>query len=252
MNDINIIELNSENLSRYGCFCLKSKPGSEGYRNKNIWMKKRLAEGLKYLILSKDNKTSCGFIEYIPSEYAWRGMQAENYLVIHCLWTTSSGLGYGSRLIQKSIEDAKAQNKYGVAVVTNSKETWIVNKDIFIKNGFKLVGETLGSFELLVYKFGEYSDPYFPDDWDSRARKLGNGLTILRSYQCPYVEVATNNILEGAEGAGIKPVIIDLKDRDEMMNLTPSPYGVFNVVYKGKLVAFHRLTVRAAKKLFQD
>lgn len=127
------------------------------------------------------------------------------------MWTTASGQGYGSRLIQKCIEDAKAQNKYGVAVVTNPKETWIASKDIFIKNGFNLVGETLGSFELLVHKFGEHPDPYLPDNWEERARKLGDGLTILRSYQCPYVEVATNNILEGAEAAGVKFVNNRLK-----------------------------------------
>jgi L-amino acid N-acyltransferase YncA len=250
MKDINIIELNSENMDKYGCFCLKSQSDSKGYINKNNWLKERFSEGLKYLLISKDNKNSCGFIEYTPAEHAWRGIYADNYLVIHCLWTTAVGKGFGSYLIQKCIEDARAQNKYGVVVLTNSKESWIASKDVFIKNGFKLVGTTLGSFELLVYKLGDYQAPFFPTDWEERAKKLGDGLTILRAYQCPYVEVATNNILEGANPAGVKATIIDIKDRNEMMNLTPSPYGIFNVVYKGKLANFHRMTVRSAKRLF--
>lgn len=248
MKDISIVELNSNNLSEYGYFCLKSQPNSRGYLGKAKWTEERISEGLKYFLLCNNKKSSRGFIEYIPSEYAWRVLHAENYIVIHCLWATVTGQGYGSYLIKKCIEDAKAQNKYGVVVITNSDENWIPTKDIFIKNNFTLLDTTAFSFELLVYKFGDYPDPYFPNDWEERARNFGDGLTILRSYQCPYIEVATNNFIDGAKKLGIDPKIIDIKTRDEMMSLAPSPYGVFNVVFNGEFLTFHRQTVRSVIK----
>lgn len=59
---------------------MKSKKNTQGHQDKADWMKNRFKEGLRYKVLYvRDRKgfASRGFIEYIPSEYVWRGLNAE-------------------------------------------------------------------------------------------------------------------------------------------------------------------------------
>ena len=94
-----IIEVDETNVSQQGFFCYKSKPKAEGYRRKLNWLKNRFLEGMKTKIVY-ENGRSVGFIEYIPGESAWRAVNADDYLVIHCIWVVGRGKkkGYGSRL----------------------------------------------------------------------------------------------------------------------------------------------------------
>ncbi|MFN7252901.1 MAG: GNAT family N-acetyltransferase [Anaerobacillus sp.] len=250
METIEIVELNEENLEGTGCYCLRSKPKSTGYTNKNNWIRGRFNEGLKYIKIMDDNKPA-GFIEYTPIEYSSRVVYGDNYLVIHCLWVNVTGKGYASKLIDKCIQDAKEQNKNGVIVITNPETSWTPSKDVFIKNNFYEIEQAPYGFELLVYKFGDFPNPHFPKDWDERLKRF-NELTILRTEQCPFVDIATDNVIEGANKLDIKTQIIDLKDREELLELSPTPYGIYGVIYKNVLISFHRLTVHSAMKRLKE
>ncbi|MEH7237992.1 GNAT family N-acetyltransferase [Bacillus sp. JJ1562] len=241
-----MIEINEENIDKAGCYCLRSKPNSTGYKNKNNWLKGRLNEGLKYIKIMENDKPA-GFIEYTPIEHSSRVVYGENYLVIHCLWVQVTGKGFATKLIQKCIEYAREQNKSGVIVVTNPGTSWTPSKDIFIKNKFIKVDQAPYGFELLIHKLGNSPEPYFPNDWDERLQRF-HELTILRTQQCPFVEIATDNVIEAADKLGIKAEIIDIETRDELLKLSPTPYGIYGVIYKNKLIAFHRLTVHSALK----
>ncbi|MED3550012.1 GNAT family N-acetyltransferase [Cytobacillus praedii] len=243
MNKIEMIEVNDKDL---GCYCLRSKPNSTGYKNKNEWLMERFHEGLKYIKIMENNKQA-GFIEYTPIEYSSRVVYGENYLVIHCLWVHSTGKGYATKLIEICMEEARQQNKAGVMVITNPTTSWTPSKDIFIKNNFKEVDKAPYGFELLVYKLNNSPDPYFPKDWDERLKRFEN-LTILRTQQCPFVDIATENIVEGANKLGIEAEIIDMESRAELLKLSPTPYGIYGVIYKNKLISYHRLTVHSAMK----
>ncbi|WP_338121790.1 hypothetical protein [Lysinibacillus fusiformis] len=76
-------------------------------------------------------------------------------------------------------------------------------------------------------------------------------MTILRSFQCPYVEVATENILAAASKLDISVDLVEIQSRDELMEKSPTPYGIFSVIYKGQLISFHRLTVHSVYKKLQ-
>ncbi|MCR8645530.1 GNAT family N-acetyltransferase [Paenibacillus sp. N1-5-1-14] len=241
-----MIDLIEENLEEHGCFCLRSQPNSTGYIQKKKWLLKRLGEGLKYIKLMESGKQA-GFIEYTPIEHSSRVVYGENYLVIHCLWVSMTGKGYASELIKKCIEDAKRQNKDGVIVITNPDTSWTPSKDIFIKNDFIEIDQAPYGFELLVHKFNHAPSPFFPNDWDERLKQF-HDLTLLRTQQCPFVDVATENMLAGASQLGIDATIIDLTHREQLLRLSPTPYGIYGVVYKNKLVTYHRLTVHSAKK----
>ncbi|WP_347815350.1 hypothetical protein [Cytobacillus oceanisediminis] len=151
-------------------------------------------------------------------------------------------------MINRCLQDARNNAKQGVIVVTNPDTSWTPGKDIFLKNGFQLADTAPFQFELLVYQFEQSSSmPFFPADWDERISKFDD-LTIMRSFQCPYVDIAAENIITSANKLGIPLKIIDFKHREELMELSPTPYGVFSVIYKKKLISFHRLTVHSAVK----
>ena len=246
-----VVELDTEILEGIGSYCLRSKKKTLGYINKNKWLNERFEEGLKYVQLLENNK-QVGFIEYTDAEYSSRVVHADNYLVIHCLWVGETGKGYGSKLINHCLQHARKNHKQGVVVVTNPETSWTPSKDIFLKNNFQLLDTAPKNFELLVYQLGNrYTLPSFPTNWDERVARFED-LTIIRSFQCPYVEVATENIIAGANKLGIEVNIIDLKNREELMELSPTPYGIFSVIYKRNLITFHRLTIHSVMKRLKE
>ena len=99
-----IIDINANNIDKEVLFCKKTKRKEPGYLNKVLWLKERFKEGLKYKVLyvKEGNKeTSRGMIEYIPGEYNWRGIQADGWMVIHCVWVVGKAKkqGHGDELI---------------------------------------------------------------------------------------------------------------------------------------------------------
>ena len=121
-----IVDINDKNVNEYGLFCLKSRFKEDGCKNKIKWFMKRHKEGLRIKLLliyegEKRGFRSRGFIEYIPGECAWRGIEARGWMVIHCIWVVGKNKrqGLGSKLLKECLEDAKGMN--GVAVVTSRK-----------------------------------------------------------------------------------------------------------------------------------
>lgn len=244
-----IIELLEERVSSEGCYCMRSKSNSPGYQGKNGWLQNNLDKGLKYVKLLEDGKQA-GFIEYVPIEHSSRVIYGENYLVIHCLWVGMTGKGYASALIQYCILDAKQQNKAGVLVMTNDDTSWTPSKNIFIKNNFLEIDKAPYGFELLVHSFHEGTTPFFPQNWEERLSY--HDLTILRTQQCPYLDIATQNILEVAGEIGIQADNIDLNSREQLLELLSTPYGVYGVIFQNKLISYHRVTVHSAIKRLKE
>ncbi len=81
-------------------------------------------------------------------------VNAKGYMVIHCLWVVGKGKGkgYGRRLIEECVKDARAQKMKGVAMLT-SDHTWLAGKDIFECNGFVEVDSAPPSFHLMALQF---------------------------------------------------------------------------------------------------
>ncbi len=247
MTHIEIVEMDGQLLEGIGSYCLRSKKIGEGYKSKNKWLNQQFEKGLRYIQLLEEQK-QVGFIEYTDAEYSSRVVHAEGYIMIHCLWVSAVGKGYGTQLLQKCIDDAKQRGKKGVAVLTNDHTSWTPSKALFLQPQFQLVATAPFDFELLVYPFsGDVELPYFPENWHERLAGYHN-LTILRFFQCPYVEVATENILAAASKLDISIDLVEIQSREELMEKSPTPYGIFSVIYKGQLISFHRLTVHSIYK----
>jgi N-acetylglutamate synthase-like GNAT family acetyltransferase len=244
MREIEIIDTTPANICDYG-FCGYKSIKQEGYRRKIDWLKKRFSEGMKFKVMHSAKEGSVGAIEYTPGKYAWRAVDADGYMVIHCIFIMPKklkGKGYGALLVEECLKDAKKEKMQGVAVVTR-KGTWMAGKDLFLKNGFEVVDNAPPDFELLAKKFKKSAhSPKFKGDSEKRLSEYDQGLTIIRSDQCPYVVKSVKEITETAQKEyGIKPRIIDLQNSKQAQN-TPSAFAVFSIIYDGKLVADHPIS----------
>jgi len=151
-----IFDADPETIGRYGV-CGYKNPTNPGYQQKLEWLRPRFKEGMKVKVLHSENDGTVGSIEYLPGEYAWRGVHAPGYMVIHCLFILKrahKGKGYGSLMIEACEKDALEQKMLGVAVVA-SKSTWMVKKEIFLKNGYDLIEEAPPHYQLLVKRFSD-------------------------------------------------------------------------------------------------
>jgi hypothetical protein len=172
-------------------------------------------------------------------------------MVIHCLWVVGKGKGkgYGSRLLNECVEDARKAQKHGVVMVTSSKP-WLADKKVFLKNGFEVVGQAPPTFELLVKRFGDAPLPAFPNDWGERLSRYGSGVTVVYSDQCPYIVDAVKGALEIAGEGGVEARIVKLESSQQVRDSAPSAYGVFNVVYDGKLVTYKYIDSKKERQEF--
>jgi len=237
-----IVDINEANIDELGLFCLKSKKNAEGYRKKVEWAKERFKEGLRVKVLlvnegPKRGFRSRGFIEYVPGEYAWRGIDAKEYMVIHCIWLVGKnrGHGYGSKLLEHCLNDAKGM--YGVAVVT-SGGTWLPRAKLFIKHGFEKVDSMSPDFELFAKRFSDDAPlPKFNAISKGKLEEYAHGITVFKSSQCPYVFDSVKEITETAKKVNLPVQIKDIKNYKEAQNGV-HPYGTFCILLDGKVLTY--------------
>jgi GNAT superfamily N-acetyltransferase len=236
MSDYQIIDTNADNID--GCsLCGNKNANNLGLRRKANWLKERYAEGLRYKVLRSGKFGDIGMIEYAPGSHVWRPVEAEGYLVIHCLWVISKhkGKGLGALLLDSCLRDAKKRRCRGVAVVTSS-DSFMAQRDLFVKEGFVSV-ESIPPYELLVKKFKKTAtDPRFIVERERVLKKYKKGLTILAADQCTYVIKSVERIAEASRTLGLEPRVVRVGSAKESREL-PTPYGVFCILYDGKLIA---------------
>ena len=242
---IEIIDTNSENILQYGV-CGYKDIKRAGYPEKLKWLKERFSEGLKLKTLYSDQDGTQGMIEYIPGEFCWRPVEASGYMFIHCIFSgfknSYKGKGYGTLLLNECLVEAKKGHYFGVAVVTR-KGPFMAGKEIFVKNGFEVIGSAPPDFELLMLKFNKTAPlPKFKENWKERLTKYSHGLTIIRSNQCPYTVKNVKEISELAVNTfGMKPEIINLNNCSEAQD-SPCPFGTFCVIFQSKVIAHHPIS----------
>jgi GNAT superfamily N-acetyltransferase len=242
--EVTVIDADPETIKDCG-LCGYKDPEKPGYQRKLNWVRKRFKEGMRIKILHSEKDGTVGSIEYLPGEYAWRGIHAPGYMVIHCLFILKKaykGKGYGSLMIEACEKDALERKMHGVAAVA-SKSTWMAKKGIFLKNEYKLTEEAPPHYQLLVKPFGyDTSVPTFSGNREEKLARYTEGLTILHSDQCPYVVKAMKEIPPVARKEfRIEPTITELRNCRSAQD-SPNPYGIFSIIWNGELVADHPIS----------
>ncbi len=239
-NKINIIDVTTDNVSEAGIYCIKDKK-SPGFKKKVEWFKNELNRGLRIKIATNEKGKQVGFLEYIPSELAWRPIKAENYFFIQCIALfvkEAKRKRIGTSLLQTCEEEAKQNNKSGVCVVC-SDGAWMANRTIFEKNDYSMVDQ-LGRFELMYKKYSPASqNPKF-DDWTTKQSKY-EGWNLIYSDQCPWHEKSITDLKQSALDNGINLKVKKLITPKEAQN-APSGFGTFSLIKDGKLIEDHYLS----------
>ncbi len=240
MNRLDIVDINPENVFDYGIYCIKNKT-SAGYQAKVNWCGLKCNDGLRIKIVVDSKQKQIGFIEYLPSEQAWRPVRAKNYFFIHCIAIFSKGArkkNVGSSLLQACENDAREHNKSGVCVMT-SEGAWMANKSLFERNGYIKVDER-GRFELLCKKFDEKNPTPVLINWETEQKKY-KGWNLVYADQCPWHEKSVTDLKQKATELGIKLKVKKLLTPEEARK-APSGFGVFSLVRDGRLLEDHYLS----------
>lgn len=247
MTKLQTTDVTLDNIEKEGFFCYMSKRKTKGYGRKLEWVKARLKEGMRIKIAMKNSRS---FIEYIPGEHCWRAIEADGYMVVHCIWVVGKkrhGQGHGSFLLNECIKDAKKSGMKGVCAVTSNK-TWAAEKGLFEKNGFESI-ESEPPFDLMAMRFGKAPYPKFAGGWEKKAKQFGKGFTVLRSDQCPYIEDATNQFVDGVEDRGYQTKVVEIRSRKELLKKNPYPYGTYAIILDGKRFSYHYLLPKDIEKM---
>jgi L-amino acid N-acyltransferase YncA len=227
--------------------CGIKDPEHEGRRAKERWLKTALKKGLKARVLLTERGVQFGYAEWLPGRHAWRGVEADGYMFLHCIWTffkQYQNKGQGKLLIQACLNDARKAKMKGVATVARDRP-WLAGRALFLKHGFEVVDTAPPDYELLVKKLEPSApSPRFRGHWGRRLRKYGSGLTIIRAEQCPHSIRFADKIAAAAEASyGLKPRMVTLKTWRQAQ-AAPTPFAVFAVLYDGEVLADHHVSVR--------
>jgi hypothetical protein len=225
-----------ENVSGCGIGCITNRK-HEGHGQKVGWLRERFGEGLRFFLFRDGTGAPLAFLEYVPGEYAWRPVDARGWLFIHCLWVYPRGQavgGLGSRLIQASVEEARRQGTRGVAALV-SDGPWMAGPAVFLRNGFTVVAER-DRFSLVASRLADGPAPRFRD-LSPRWRRQ-RGLHIVYCAQCPYLPKSVADVSAIAREHGVKVRVTVLRSAREAQE-APSYYGVFNLLWNGRLLSDH-------------
>lgn len=246
MEEFKILDLTPDSIADYGVCGYKDAKKHPELQKKIDWFTQYFPKGLRIKVISSAKGEYKGMLEYIPGEYAHRPVDAHGYLFIHCIFVglhkEDKGKGYGTALIEACMNEAKDAGMDGVAVVTR-KGSFMAADDIFIKLGFEVVDKAEPDFHLMAKKLkAGVSYPSFRKDMSKSLDKYRDGLTILRSPQCPYTEKNVNAIIQTAqEKFHITAKLIDLSDADAAQN-APNSFGTFCIIYNGKIITHHPIS----------
>jgi len=250
---LRIVDVTPARLADLPC-CGITNPEHEGHRRKRAWLRAHLSTGLQARILLTEDGRQCGYIEYLPGEYAWRGVDAAGYMFIHCIWTFYKRYqhkGNATRLVEVCVTDAKKARMLGVAVIAR-KRPWLATRDLFLKCGFEAVDSAPPDYELLVKKIRKRAaNPRFLPVPASRLKKYGPGLTIIVADQCPHGVKFAREIAEIAESEfKLEPRQVVLRSFKEAQN-APTPYSVFSVVFDGTVLSDHQISKTRFRNIMQ-
>jgi predicted GNAT family acetyltransferase len=218
-----------------------------GVADKKAWLTKRLKEGLVFRRLDARGKA---FIEYMPSEKAWRPIVAPGWLTIHCLWVSGSlgKKGHARHLLEGCIADARRQKKAGVVVATGKKKRpFLGDPKFFLHFGFEAV-ERAGDFQLLALRLSKSSiQPRFsPAVLESYQGQAGP-FVARYTDQCPFNAHWAREVVGFVENEGYDVSLEHITSRARAQKVA-SPLGAFGLECEGALVTYHLNTENAVKR----
>ena len=225
-----------DNLETCGIGCLVNSK-NPGYRAKAAWLRDRFAEGLRFLLFRDDRGKPLAFLEYVPGKFACRPVDADGWLLVHCLWVYPPGQrigGLGGRLIEACLDRARESRARGVAALV-SDGPWMAGKQIFLKHGFEVVA-AVDRFQLIAHRQRRGHLPRVRDI--THRLKDYRGLHVVYAPQCPMLHKSVTDLSQMAGEYGLTLQVTELHSAREAQE-APSYYGVYSLIWNGRLLSDH-------------
>jgi ribosomal protein S18 acetylase RimI-like enzyme len=247
-----IITVNKDNIEKeHICCALSDKKGENCVGIKKAWMKKRFEDGLVFKKLDEKGKV---FIEYIPAEYAFAPIDADNYMYINCFWVSGKykGKGYANELLNECIDDAKNKGKEGLVVLSSKKKKPFLSDPRYLKyKGFMLADTAKPYYELLYLPFNEEANkPQFKEH-----AKYGvtdeNGVVVYYSNQCPHTDKYVKIVDQVSKCNSIPFKSIKI-DTVEDAKRTPAPFTTYSLFIDGTFATNEILTEKKFMKIMGE
>ena len=229
------IRINKDNLAKEHICCAISNNDDIQVSAKKSWLKERLDEGLVFLKSTERGKC---FIEYIPAEYAWVPIKADNYLYIDCLWVSGSfkGHGYSNDLLNACIEDGKKQKKLGLCILSSAKKRGFLADPKFLNyKGFEAADEADNGIQLWYLPFKKDAQKPEFKDCARKVRIKEKGIVVYYSHQCPFTAKYVPLIEKIAAEKGAAFKAIQFKDKKSAQN-APTPVTNYALFKDGKYI----------------
>jgi hypothetical protein len=96
-----LVDVDAASFDTLPCCGIKS-PRHPGRQHKCGWLLDNAKFGLRAKALLAPDGQPSGYIEYVPGEFAWRGVNAAGYMFIHCIWIHTKQYqrkGWGSLML---------------------------------------------------------------------------------------------------------------------------------------------------------
>lgn len=232
-----IIQVTPDNIEReHICCAITEKKGETCVADKKAWMAARFADGLVFRKLDARGKV---FIEYLPAEKAWVPIDAPGWLYIDCLWVSGQykGQGYAKALLNACIEDAKAQGKQGLVILSGQKKKmpFMADPKFLTHEGFQVADTAEPYFALMMLPLmdGAPAPRFRPIAKEGRTDEAG--LVLYYTNQCPYANTYAQRLQEIAVAHGC-PVTLHHITTMEEAQACPSPFTSYSLFDRGAFV----------------
>ena len=242
------IRLTKENLEKEHICCAISNNNDIQVSSKKAWLLERLDEGLVFLRSTQRGKC---FIEYIPAEYAWIPVHADNYLYIDCLWVSGSlkGHGYSTELLNTCIEDGKKNDKNGLCILSSAKKRGFLADPKFLKyKGFEVSDEADNGIQLWYLPLKEDTEKPSFKDCAKHPHVDEDGYVLYYTNQCPFPAKYVPVVEALAKQHDVKFRSVHITDRETAQN-APSPVTNYALFYNGAYVTNEILSDRKFLKM---
>lgn len=228
-------KLTEENLEQEHICCAISNNKDPQVIAKKEWISSRLKDGLVFL--KADIRGKC-FIEYIPAEYAWVPIQADDYMHINCFWVSGSckGHGYANELLERCIDDARRKGKAGITVISSAKKKPFLSDPKYLAHkGFRLADKAAPFYELLYLPLtSQASVPR----WKECAKTAKSDLKDFALYYtngCPFTAKYVPILERCASEHHVVLTTIKMDSRQKAQS-APIPWTNFALFYNGNFI----------------
>lgn len=245
------VKITEGNLEREHICCALSNNNDPQVLAKKTWMKQRLAEGLTFV--KADVRGKC-FIEYIPAEYAWVPIEAKEYMHINCFWVSGSckGHGYGDRLLEICIEDARAKGKKGLTVISSAKKKSFLSDPGYLRyRGFVTADEAEPFFQLMYLPFDDGAELPGFRECARKASVEKAGFSVYYTAGCPFTAKYVPLMKKCAEEKGISLDVTQIDSREKAQN-APCAWTNFALFYQGEYVTNEIPSEKKFVKLIEE